>query len=160
MGDFSSLFATVMAGLAAYFAVSFIIYILLVIADWKIFTKAGEPGWMSLIPILNAYITFKISWNTKMFWIMMGTLAGGSICTGLAGEDGGALAVIGAILSLIGVVIGIIDIYKLSKSFGHGIGFTLGLIFFLPLFTLILGFGSSKYIGPEGIPAANKTIIS
>ncbi|MCR5651378.1 MAG: DUF5684 domain-containing protein [Lachnospiraceae bacterium] len=38
----------------------------------------------------------------------------------------------------------------MSKSFGHGFGFTLGLLFLSPLFTLILGLGSSQYIGPQG----------
>ena len=36
---------------------------------------------------------------------------------------------------------------KLSKSFGHGAGFTVGLVFLNPIFKLILGFGSSQYVG-------------
>ena len=160
MDNLSTVFTAILAGLAAYFAISIIIYILLVIANWKIFTKAGEAGWKSIIPFLNAYVIFKISWNVKMFWIMMGTLVGGSVLASIAGEDGGVLAIIAAILSIASIVIGVIDIYKLSKSFGHGIGFTIGLILFSPIFTLILGFGSSQYIGPEGIPAGNNTIVS
>lgn len=41
--------------------------------------------------------------------------------------------------------------HKLSKAFGHGIGFTLGLIFLSPIFMLILGFGNSQYIGKKQI---------
>jgi hypothetical protein len=41
-------------------------------------------------------------------------------------------------------------LHLLSKSFGNGIGFTLGLIFLNPIFILILGFGDAKYIGPAG----------
>ena len=85
-----------------------------------------------------------------MFWIMVLALICGSACTGIAGENGGILAIVGLILSIVGLLIALIDVHKLSKSFGHGIGFTLGLLFLNPLFTLILAFGSSKYIGPEG----------
>ncbi len=141
---------TILAGIAIYATICFIWYIIMVIADWRIFTKAGEAGWKSLIPILNTYVVFKISWKGSMFWIMLLTMAGGSICTSMAGENGGMLAIAGMILSIIGLLIALIDTHKLSKSFGHGIGFTLGLLFLNPLFTLILAFGSSKYIGPEG----------
>ena len=37
--------------------------------------------------------------------------------------------------------------FRLAKAYGKGIGFTLGLIFFPNIFTLILGFGSAKYVG-------------
>lgn len=138
----------IMAGLATYLVISLIWYIIMVIANWKIFTKAGEAGWKSIIPFLNTYVLFKIAWNVKMFWIMTGTLIAGSVCTSIAGEDGGVLTIVGAAFSLISCVVGIIMIHKLSKSFGHGILFTLGLLFLSPLFTLILGLGSSRYIGP------------
>lgn len=138
----------ILAGLAAYLIISLIWYIIMVIANWRIFTKAGEAGWKSIIPFLNTYVLFKIAWNIKMFWIMLGTLIAGSICTSIAGEQGGVLAIIGAVFSLASCVIGIISVHKLSKSFGHGIGFTLGLLFLSPIFTLILGLGSSEYIGP------------
>lgn len=146
-------FGIIMAGIVFYATISFIWYIIMVIANWKIFTKAGESGWMSIIPFLNSYILFKISWKKIMFWAMLGALLLGSIFTGLAGEEGGILEVLGMIFTLIGGVISIIDVYKLSKSFGYGIWFTIGLLFFSPLFTLILGYGKAEYIGPEGISA-------
>ena len=42
----------------------------------------------------------------------------------------------------------------IAKSFGHGIGFALGLFFLAPIFWLILGFGSSRYVGPGGVAPA------
>lgn len=143
------LFEMILAGLAVYLVISLVWYIIMVIANWRIFTKAGEAGWKSIIPVLNTYVLFKIAWNVKMFWIMFGTLIAGSVCTTIAGDQGGVLTVIGAVFSLASCVIGIISIHKLSKSFGHGVGFTLGLIFLSPIFTLILGLGSSEYIGPQ-----------
>jgi hypothetical protein len=54
-----------------------------------------------------------------------------------------------SISSIAVVVISIIGLHKLSKSFGHGIGFTIGLILLEPIFLLVLGFGSSRYIGKD-----------
>ncbi len=139
-----------LAGLAIYGTISLIWYIIMIIANWKIFTKAGQPGWMSIIPILNTFILFKISWNTKMFWVMLGAGVLGSVFSGMAGDQGGILAILALICSLVMIVICIVDVHKLSKSFGHGIGFTLGLLFLSPIFTLILGLGKSEYIGPNG----------
>lgn len=140
----------ILASIAIYATICLIWYIIMIIANWKIFTKAGQPGWMSIIPILNSFILFKISWSKKMFWVMLGSGVLGSIFTGLAGDQGGIFSYLGIICSLIMLVICLIDVHKISKSFGHGFGFTLGLIFLSPIFTLILGLGSSQYIGPGG----------
>ena len=43
--------------------------VLPVIGNWKIFVKAGEPGWKALIPIYYSYILFKIAWNAAYFAI-------------------------------------------------------------------------------------------
>ena len=49
--------------------VSFIVYLLLVIAMWKIFVKAGEAGWKSLIPIVDFYYLFKIAMGKNILFI-------------------------------------------------------------------------------------------
>lgn len=132
------------AAAGAVLAVSVIVwYVLLVIANWRIFTKAGEAGWKSIIPIYNMYILYKISWKTTMFWIVIAAF----VLCGILSPIGGAASAIGAIFSIAAMIIGIIQNYKLAKAFGHGVGFTIGLIIFSPIFFLILGFGSSKYIG-------------
>lgn len=127
-------------------------YVLLVIARWKIFVKAGEAGWKSLIPIYNGYIQYKITWSTVIFWVMA-VLYVASIF--ISGSDGGVMQAISAVIGLAVIVIAIMASYKLAASFGHGIGFTIGLILLNPIFLLILGFGDSKYIGPGGIPSGN-----
>jgi len=40
--------------------VGLLIALLLIVAMWKVFTKAGQPGWASIIPIYNLYIWCKI----------------------------------------------------------------------------------------------------
>ena len=121
-----------------------ILYVLMVIANWKIFTKAGEAGWKSIIPIYNSYILFKISWKKSMFWIML--VIAFLTCV-LTSVDNMTVVIIGSLLSIVTAIISIMLSHKLSKAFGHGVGFTLGLIFLSPIFMLILAFGDSQYIG-------------
>ena len=61
-----------LGGMFAVMGIFVIIYIILVIiACWKIFEKAGEPGWKSLIPIYNQYILYKVVGMKKWFWITL-----------------------------------------------------------------------------------------
>jgi len=106
------------------FFVALIVF--LIAAEWKVFTKAGQPGWAVLIPIYNLYVLLKI-----------------------VGKPGWWLLVI-IFFPPIGIFMALYVIHLLSKSFGHGIGFTLGLIFLSIIFYPILGFGDSKYVGPAG----------
>ena len=126
-------------------------YVLQVVAYWKIFTKAGKPGWHSIIPILNVYTQYDLSWKGYWGLITFGCFALSSILSAIQSqsqEGGSALvAVLIIVLFIAGVVLTIIGMNKLSKAFGHGIGFTLGLIFFEPIFMLILGFGGDTYQG-------------
>lgn len=122
-----------------------IFYVLVAVAQWRIFTKAGEPGWKGIIPIYNIYNLYKISWKTNMFWALLVLELLSSIIQ--SASDGFLLSFVGWICSVAGLVIGIMGLHKVSKAFGHGAGFTLGLIFLNPIFLLILGFGSSQYLG-------------
>ena len=107
---------------------------------------------------------YKISWKTLWFWVTIGL----SVITSFlspryevndAGEYvqtygvSGFLSVILLICSIALAVISIMQLWKLAKSFGRGVGFFLGLLFLNSIFMLILAFGSSRYVGPEGIPA-------
>lgn len=52
----------------AYLILAFVWWLLQIIANWRIFTKAGEPGWKSIIPVYGDYISYKIAWETGYFW--------------------------------------------------------------------------------------------
>ena len=97
---------------------------LLIIAFWKIYAKAGEPGWKSIIPIYNLYIFCKITWGKGWMWILW-------------------------VIPCVGFVFDILTMIKLAKAFGKGTGFAVGLIFLPNIFTLILGFGDAQY---QGVP--------
>ena len=132
-------------------------YILQVVAYWKIFVKAGRPGWHSIIPFLNEWDRTDMSWNRTMAWVMIACMILGSILYNAGvtvNADGESVrtfvGTLGSIISLVGAIIAIISEYKLAKAFGKGFGFFLGLLFLNPIFKLILGFGDAKYQGRQG----------
>ena len=144
--------ATALAILSTYFIGLIIYSILLIIANWKVFTKAGQPGWKTLIPVYNVYIRYKIAWKASMFWLLiLNGLVVGCLTTymSVVGSKSTVLIIILAVLSLLSVLIHIIQYFKTAHAFGHGFGFGLGLFFLNPIFTLIAGFGKSEYIGPQ-----------
>ena len=146
----------------AFFSMAvFVFYILIIIANWKIFEKAGEPGWKAIIPIYNIYIMFKIVNMKSWFWWILGINLCASVMFVVDGFNPYSMTsaqiqaynltahpmVLFGVLMVLVVEIwtGITYAYRTSKVFGHGIGYTLGLIFLPNIFQLILGFGSSKY---------------
>ena len=119
-------------------------YVLVIVASWRIFTKAGEAGWKSLIPIYNEYILYKISWKSLFFWIIIALSALLSI---FDRNPGTFTDIFKYVVAFAAIVIEVIAYSKLAKSFGKGIGFTIGLILFKPVFMLILGLSDAQYLG-------------
>lgn len=145
---FGSAFGGAIVGsmLTAVLIASIAYCILLIVANWKIFTKAGEAGWKSIIPFLNTYTEFKICWNG---WIGLITMVLLCVCYYLTNTPNRTSPgfIIGGVISIVVCIVDIIESLKLSKSFGKGIGFGIGLILLSPIFRLILGFGSAEYQG-------------
>lgn len=134
-----------------YLVFAFIWWLLQIIANWNIFTKAGEAGWKSIIPVYSDYISYKIAWQPSYFWLVfvLGIIT--SVANGMA-DPNGTITTILLIVSLIRIILAIISsLYciKLSRAFGHGIGFAIGLMFLQPIFMLILGFGNDPYYGAD-----------
>lgn len=102
---------------------SLVLLVIMIAAMWRIFTKAGEEGWKAIIPIYNIVVLLKIV-GRPWWWLLL------------------------MLIPLVNIVVGIMVMNDLSKSFGHGLGFTLGLIFLPYIFYLVLAFGSSQYMGP------------
>tara|TARA_A100001391_G_scaffold152039_2_gene109852 strand:+ start:2116 stop:2511 length:396 start_codon:yes stop_codon:yes gene_type:complete len=99
------------------------IIILIIVGGWKMFAKAGQPGWAVLIPIFNTYILCKIVGRPGWWVILM-------------------------LIPIVSLVIAIILMIDLAKSFGRGTGTAVGLILLGFIFVPILGFGSAEYHGP------------
>lgn len=105
------------------------IFIFMIAAQWKVFVKAGQPGWACLIPIYNLYIMTKIG-GKPGYWTLL------------------------CLIPFANIIFAIWLINMISKSFGKDEGFTVGLLLLGIIFWPILGFGSAKYLGPFGNPAA------
>lgn len=119
-----------------------------VICRWRIFSKAGDKGWKALIPVYNGYTEYKLTWIGWLYFIAVAAGIIAPIITAVYPE--GFLCVIGSLIGLTSTVLAIMQRHKLSVAFGHGIGFTIGLIFLEMIFMLILAFGRSEY---KGVPA-------
>ncbi len=107
-----------------YFLFVFAIVVFLIIAQWKVYTKAGKPGWAVLIPIYNTIILLEIA-GKEWWWIFL------------------------FMLPIVNIVIMIIVMIEISKAFGKTGGFAVGLILLPIVFWPILGFGKAKYEGNE-----------
>ena len=146
--------AMVGASLGVFLVFGLVLGILTIIADWKIFTKAGEAGWKSIIPVYNLYVQAKIAWkNTAGCYVyalglfVISLL--GSFITRTQGDAAPVFSMILVVCFIAWCVLHILVMIKLSKSFGKGGGFAFGLIVFPTIFTLILGFGSAEYEGAQ-----------
>ena len=143
-------FFGVLAGAAVVLTVvGLIIGILQIIAWWRIFTKAGEKGWKSIIPIYNLYINLKIIGMSFWKWFIGYVL----VCFVAGFASGANITWLGAIcglVMLVGVLVfGILYAKNTAKAFGKGTGFAVGLFFLPQIFELILGLGASEY---KGVP--------
>ncbi len=105
--------------------------LLVVIGMWKVFTKAGQPGWAVLIPIYNVIVLLRVA-GLPWYWVFALFLQ-----------------IIPIIGQLAFMVLTVMCLHRISTRFGQGVGFTIGLTLLSPIFFLILGFGSFKYVGEQ-----------
>lgn len=126
--------------------------VLIVIARWRIFTKAGEEGWKSIIPIYNEYTMYKLVWDVNQFWIYFGLGFAGSALSTLANSGDSTnwfLTILASAATIAGIVWYVRFNIAKARAFGKGAGFAVGLIFLPFIFELILGFGNARYLGPQ-----------
>lgn len=107
--------------------VAYLLYLVLgvffLLCYWKIFVKAGKPGWAAIIPIYNIIVLLEII-GRPWWWLLL------------------------LFVPVANAVIGIMLLFDLAKVFGKGTGFGFGLLFLAPIFIPILAFGSATYQGP------------
>ena len=109
-------------------AVVVVIYLAVIIASvagmWKVFAKAGKPGWGAIVPIYNIVLLLEIV-GKPIWWLLL------------------------LFIPCVGIVVSVILFIELAKCFGKGAGFGLGLALLSPIFFPLLGFGDAKYRGPQ-----------
>ncbi len=118
------IFSAIMAAIGAYSAIIAIIGVIMIVAMWKLFKKAGKPGWASLIPIYNTVVLFQISGLNP--WLILLFIIPG-----------------------VNVILMIIAYVNLAKAFGRGTGFAVGLILLPVIFLPVLAFGKDEYQGAQ-----------
>ena len=104
-----------------------VVIVFYVYCMWRIFVKAGKPGWASIVPIYNLLVEFEIV-GRPWWWLLL------------------------MFVPVANVVIGVIVLLDLAKVFGKGTGFGLGLIFLPFIFIPVLAFDNAKYLGPIAVP--------
>lgn len=117
-------YAAAMAFISAYLVVILVIAVITLVGMWKMFAKAGKPGWAAIVPIYNIYCLFDISFGNGWLFLLM-------------------------LIPIVNIVVGIMMYFKLAKAFGQGVTFGFGLLFLNTIFVLILGFGKAQYVGPN-----------
>ena len=121
------------AGAAALFIllVELAIVVLVIAGLWKVFTKAGKPGWAAIVPIYNAVVLLEVV-GRPIWWIIL------------------------LIIPCVNIIIACIVSLDLAKRFGKSAGFGIGLWLLGFIFIPILGFGSAQYQGatPPAVPQA------
>ncbi len=105
--------------LVIYFAV----IILEIAGIWKVFTKAGQPGWAAIIPFYNIYLMLKISGHPG-WWLVL------------------------FFIPIVNIIVFFIMGIDIARSFGKSTGFGVGLVLLGFIFWPILGFGDARYVGP------------
>ena len=114
--------AGIFVGIFFFFLIAIILAyaVLTIIAEWKIFTKAGKEGWKSLIPVYNTYTLLQILNMEPMLCFL-------------------------TLIPAANFFLSIVMMVKLAHSFKKSTGFAVGLILLQPIFLMILGFGQAKY---------------
>jgi len=121
-----------MGGMAVLFTGVFLIVMLaiavvMIASLWKVFMKAGQPGWAAIVPVYNLVVLLQIV-GRPLWWIVL------------------------CMIPFVNLVIVILVYIDLAKSFGQSTGFGLGLVLLSFIFFPILGFGSARYLGPAATP--------
>ena len=119
--------------------------VLMIIAQWKLFTKAGEPGWKSIIPFYGGYTFYRLTWTPAVFFVTIAISFLSMLFT--------RVPAVTVILGIAAIIISIISFVYTAHAYGKYGGFVAGMIFLPFIFFPILAFGDSQYIGPKGEPA-------
>lgn len=102
------------------FVIQLVILVAIIAGYWKVFVKAGQPGWGILIPFYNLYLMVTVAGRPGWWLILM-------------------------LIPIVNIVVGIVVTIDIARNFGKGVGFALGMIFLGFIFYPILGFGDAQY---------------
>ncbi len=105
------------------------VVVLIFASLWKIFDKAGKPGWAGIVPIYNIIVLLEII-GRPLWWIVL------------------------MLVPCVSIVVGIILCIDLAKSFGKDVAYGIGLALLGFIFFPMLAFGDARYVGPAAATKA------
>ena len=103
--------------------ISLALAVVMIAAKWKVFTKAGKPGWAVIVPIYNLVVLLQIC-GRPIWWVLL------------------------LLIPCVNIIVVVIVLIDLAKSFGKDALFGIGLCLLSFVFLPILGFGGAQYRGP------------
>lgn len=106
-----------------------VIAVFFAVCLWKIFVKAGKPGWAAIIPVYNIIVMFEIVGMPSWYIVLL-------------------------LIPIVNIVIAVKMVIRLAKVFGKSGAYAAGLIFLSIIFYPMLAFGKSQYIGLGSAPVA------
>jgi hypothetical protein len=102
----------IMLGVQAFF----------IAALWRVFDKAGKPGWAAIVPIYNAVVLLQIA-GRPVWWLLL------------------------MFIPFVNIIVAFVLALDIAKAFGKGAAFGIGLFFLGFVFYPVLGFGNAQYVG-------------
>ena len=108
--------------LTVYMVIVLAVCVISLVGMWKIFVKAGKPGWGAIIPFYNMYCLFEMSFGTGSLFLL-------------------------CFVPCVNVVMTIVMWIKLAQAFGKGAGFGVGILLVPFIFLPMLGFGDAQFVG-------------
>jgi hypothetical protein len=103
-----------------FLVIAFIPAIIMIAGMWKMFEKAGKPGWAAIVPIYNNYVLTEIAGMDVMWFIL-------------------------TLVPCVGVVAAVMILINVAKNFGKDTGYAIGMILLPFIFIPMLGFGNARY---------------
>lgn len=132
--------------------IAFISFIIVTVSQWRIYSKAGQPGWACIVPIYNVLVLLDIIRKPRLWLlyilvaaVIQGIYSSMTMDTSDANTVPLTLTILNVVASLVTLIIGIRMTHGISTAFGKQIGFTIGLLLLPIVFFPILAFGSATY---------------
>ena len=110
--------------LAILTVVSLAAWLILIASMWRVFTKAGQPGWHAIVPFLNTWTLIKVAGKPEWWFFLF-------------------------FVPCVNSIVAFVVLYDVAKAFGRSSIFGVGTALFSPVFLPILAFGSSEHLATE-----------
>jgi len=131
--------------MTAFLGISLLLWTIGLVSTWRIFAKAGRPGWASVVPIYNSVLLFQIAGQPAWQGVTVFLCAVASRLLQLFPEPSPARIAIGLVFSIVALGLSFVVGYSLAEKFGKGRAFGTGMALLPFVFYPILAFGDAQY---------------